>query len=98
MVKTKTANGQDQDSLGKDQDLKKMVLRPVLKPSSLIVTILHCKNILPKSQMLIQYVTLNEMRKFIDSYNLQCLYTASKWLEEDKRHISKIRHFVNKKT
>ena len=30
MVQTKTANGQDQDRLGQDQDLKKSVLRPVL--------------------------------------------------------------------
>ena len=37
MVKTKTANGQDQDRLGQDQLVKKMVLRPrpVLRPSSL---------------------------------------------------------------
>ena len=39
MVKTKTANGQDQDRLGKDQDLKKMVLKLVLRPSSLLSSI-----------------------------------------------------------
>ena len=37
MVKTKTANGEDQDRLGQDHDLKKMVLRPVLRPSSLLL-------------------------------------------------------------
>ena len=38
MVKTKTTYGQDQDRLGQDQDLKKMVLKPrlVLRPSLLL--------------------------------------------------------------
>ena len=52
MVKSKTANGQDQDQdqdrLGQDQDqdLKKMVLRSVLRPSSLsLLIIVHHKSI-----------------------------------------------------